>query len=113
TYEELRAEDLQVCSLVVLSVFPQNAGVEEKLNSLKMAELPVPIVCMEPVAFPALGLTGPKEDVDFGFARAPLMVDMVAPGHPLAAGYVGDNLQLFAYKRFSYWWGRPAETASR
>jgi hypothetical protein len=111
TYDELRAEDLENCAIIVLSVFPLNAGVEQKLADLKVSELPVPIICLETTGFPLLGLTGEKEGTDFGFDRGPLVVDIAKPGHPLAARFVGSGLKLFAYTKRSHGWGRPAENA--
>jgi hypothetical protein len=111
TYDELRAEDLKDCSVIVLSIFPLNQGVEQKLADLKVAQLPVPIVCLEPAGYPVLGLTGAEKGVDFGFQRGPLVVDIAAPNHPLAAGFVGSGLELFAYKNYSYWWGCPSTSA--
>jgi hypothetical protein len=59
-----------------------------------------------------LGLTGPTENVDFGFVkRGPLTVDIANPDHPLAGGYVGTSLDLFTYKRIGLGWGRPAKSA--
>lgn len=113
TFEELEAKDLEDCALVVLSVFPLHAGVEEKLNRLELHKLPIPVVCMEPGGFPVLGMTGSEEGVDFGHSRGPLTVDIAVPGHPLAAGYVGESLQLFSYKRYGYWWGKPRNTSIR
>lgn len=112
TYAELRAEDFVDCAIVVLSVYPLNAGVEQKLANLRVPELPIPVVCLETTGFPVLGLTGNKEGSDFGFSRGPFVVDIVNSGHPLAAGIAGSGLELFAFqKNRSYGWGRPAESA--
>ena len=111
TYDELQASDLEDCSLVVLSLFPRKSGIEQKLIDLKVPELATPIVCLEPIAFPALGLTGPNQGVDFGFDRGPLVVDIVNPDHPLAAGFVGNGLKSFAYRKAPYGYGQPPETA--
>jgi hypothetical protein len=113
TYDELRAEDFAGCSLVVLSVFPFQVGIEEKLRKLKVPELSVPVVCLEPAAFPALGLTGPKRDADFGFARGPLVADVAAPSHPLSSGFVGSGLNLFASRKSPYAWGKPTSAAHK
>jgi hypothetical protein len=111
TYDELEASDLEACSLVVLSVFPRKMGIEQKLIDLGLPELPTPIVCLEPIAFPVLGLTGPTQRIDFDFQKGPLVVDVVEPEHPLAAGYVGKGLELFAYRKSPYGWGKPTSDA--
>jgi hypothetical protein len=111
TYDELEAGDLEDCSLVVLSIFPRNVGIEQKLIDLKLPELPTPVVCLEPIAFPVLGLTGPTQKIDFDFEKGPLVVDVVKPDHPLAAGFVGKGLELFAYRKSPYAWGKPTEDA--
>jgi hypothetical protein len=95
----------------VLSVFPTKFGIEEKLVGLKLPELSTPIVCLEPAAYPVLGLTGPTRNEDFGFANGPLVVDIAAPDHPLAAGFVGNKLKLFTYKKSPYAWGKPTSDA--
>lgn len=111
TYDELQASDFDGCSLVVLSVFPLKFNVEKKLAALKLASLPISIVCLEPEAFPILGLTGATRRSDYGFTPGPLFADVEADGHPLAAGFVGSNLSIFANKTSSYAWGKPASTA--
>lgn len=111
TYDELDVDDFDGCSLIVLSVFPFKVGIEEKLVALKLPELSTPIVCLEPAAFPILGLTGPTRNVDFGFANGPLVVDVANPDHPLAAGFVGNSLKLFTYKKSPYAWGKPTSNA--
>lgn len=111
TYDELQAEDLKDCSLIVLSIFPEKAGVEQKLIDLKVPELTIPIVCLEATGFPVLGMTGPTLGKDFGIGRGPLVVDITAENHPLAAGFVGSQLELFAYGRAPYWWGSPNANA--
>lgn len=112
TYHELQASDLEDCAVIVLSLFPFDLGIEQKLADLKLRELAVPIICLEPAGFPVLGLTGPTENVDFGFVkRGPLTVDIANPDHPLAGGYVGTSLDLFTYKRIGLGWGRPAKSA--
>lgn len=111
TYDELQAGDLEGCSLVVLSVFPAKVGIEQKLLALKLSKLATPIVCLEPVAFPLLGLTGSTREVDYGFARGPLVVDVATPGHPLAAGFAGSDLKFFANSKSPYAWGKPAAEA--
>jgi hypothetical protein len=110
-YDELQAKDLDGCSLVVLSVFPFEAGVEQKLIDLKLHELPTPIVCLEPAAFPVLGLTGAKRETDFGFARGPLVADIAAPDHPLAAGFTGSGLDLSSNSKSRCAWGKPTSNA--
>jgi hypothetical protein len=113
TYDELTANDFVDCSLVVLSVFPFQAGIEEKLIELKVPELSIPVVCLEPAAYPVLGLTGPKRERDFGFARGPLVADVADPSHPLSAGFVGSALKLFALQKSPYAWGKPTEAARK
>lgn len=112
TFAELRAEDLEDCAIIVLSVYPLNAGVEQKLVDLHVPELPIPVVCLETTGFPVLGLTGEKEGTDFGFNPGPLVVDIAKSDHPLAAGISGSGLELFALQKSrSYGWGRPTESA--
>jgi hypothetical protein len=113
TYDELTANDFGDCSLVVLSVFPFQVGIEEKLIKLKVPELSIPVVCLEPAAFPVLGLTGQTRERDFGFARGPLVADVAAPNHPLSAGFVGTGLKLFAAQKSRYAWGKPAKAAHK
>jgi hypothetical protein len=58
-----------------------------------------------------LGMTGPTKQVHFGFDRGPLSVDVITSSHPLAAGFEGSGLELFAYRKSPYGWGKPTSTA--
>ncbi|MCC7086176.1 MAG: hypothetical protein IT427_14330 [Pirellulales bacterium] len=114
TYDKLQAKDLENCAIIVLSLFQFETGFEQKLRDLKLHGLPVPIVCMEPLAFPALGMTSPVYKEDFGFGRDPMLVDIADPSHPLAAGFSGRKLDLFTYKaRPGTGWAKPAASAAK
>jgi hypothetical protein len=107
-YHELQPNDLAGRALVIASLFDYGVG-EEAIKRAGLADAPVPVICLEPAAYPALGMGGPKQDTDFGFFPGTARVTIAAPQHPLAGGLTGDRNDLF---RKCAGWGKPADSAT-
>ena len=70
----------------------------------------VPVVVLAPRAFVTMGLTGPNEGVDFGFAPPQKLLTIVTPASPLAAGLIGTV--RVTHQRMVFGWGKPAPSAT-
>jgi hypothetical protein len=113
-YQEVDPADLADRALVIVSLFDYRTGAEQALERIDLAHQAVPVICMEPAAFPVLGLTGPKLEQDFGFqGKEAVQVTFPLPDHPLSAGLRGEQVELFPAARDNacMGWGRPRTTA--
>ena len=72
----------------------------------KYRESPLPVVTWESYLLPHMGMSGMKEDTDFGTAKKNRYLWMVNAPHPLSAGLHAGMLN--AYKRGAPMnWGKP------
>ena len=94
--------------MVIVSVAAENVGFEDHLGRIGLAEADVPVICLEPIAFPVLGLTGPQRGRDFEWGNLLTPVRFLLPGHPLS-GHRADLAQL----PVSFSWARPVGEALR
>jgi hypothetical protein len=69
----------------------------------------VPVVVWEPRLLDDLGLTGRVENTDYGTAGSQTRIDILKPGHPLAAGLTGRVTVTTTPSSFT--WGRPGAGA--
>lgn len=106
-YHELQPGDLAGRALVIASLFDYGVG-EEALKRAGLADASVPVICLEPAAYPVLGMTGPQEKTDFGFISGTRPVTIAAPEHTLAGGLTAEKDDLF---RKIAGWGKPADSA--
>jgi hypothetical protein len=106
-YHELQPADLVGRALVIASLFDYGVG-EEALKRAGLADTTVPVICLEPAAYPVLGMTGPQEKTDFGFISGTRAVTIADPNQPLAGGLTGEKSDLF---RKIVGWGKPAASA--
>ncbi len=106
-YDEVQPEDLRDRALVILSVFDRGVG-EPGLERIRISEGRVPVLCLEPDGFPVLGMTLGEIDMDFGTTPRATPVEILAPGHPLAAGPMPLTVDWFSG---TSGWGKPAATA--
>jgi ferric-dicitrate binding protein FerR (iron transport regulator) len=101
-HSDLQASDLEGRPLVIVSVAEEGVGFEDNLRRIGLAEANVPVICLEPIAFPVLGMTGPLRGVDFEWGKEPALVRFPLPGHPLSGQRTGlTKLPV------SLGWGRP------
>lgn len=106
-YDEVRTEDLENRALVIASVFDYGVG-EPALERIRLATASVPVLCLEPVGYPALQMTGSDQGTDHGFWEGTSPVEFVLPDHPLSAGLRGPAGGLL---QRVICWGRPAPGA--
>jgi ferric-dicitrate binding protein FerR (iron transport regulator) len=110
-HQDLRREDLAGRPLVILSVAEFNVGLEESLRRAGLRDAAVPVMCLEPLAFPCLGMTGPRQGRDFEWEKGPARVTFPNPGHPLSGGLAGERGDLFG-RVGCLGWARPAGDAA-
>ena len=103
-YEDVQPGDLRGRSLVIVSLFGYDIG-EPALERIGLAAADVPVICLEPAAYPTLGMSAAQDAGGFGFEAGESLVEFVDSSHPLSAGYSGDHADLI---RGVIGWGRPA-----
>ena len=112
TFDQLEAADIKDRAFVVVSLFGFGEGIEDRLIRAGLPSSEVPILCLEPAAFPVLGMTGPEFNADFGFSGASMLIDIARPEHPLAGGFSGAGVRLFSHEADrALGWAKPAESA--
>jgi hypothetical protein len=92
-------------ALVLLSSTVTSANVNTKFRAVVN-----PVLTWESHLFDDLGMTGVTSGTDFGTLSGRTQVDVVAPGHPLAAGLSGRATLTSSAQTFS--WGRPNANAA-
>ena len=107
-YDELQADDLTDRALVIVSLFEYGVG-EPALRRSRLADTAVPVLCLEPAAYPVLRMTGADGSLDHGFRSGASPVEIALPDHPLAGGLRGSSSNLLQ-KIMS--WGVPGTGAS-
>jgi hypothetical protein len=114
---ELAASDVRNADLVVISASTRGKVIRARLPLAGLREAPVPIVTCETATFDLLGMTAPREGDGitsrFGFGSAPghTGVEIVSPGHALAAGLGGPIAVASTAVALS--WGQPSREAIR
>ena len=112
TFDDLEAVSLWNRPLVIVSLFELGVGAEEQIERSGLHEAAVPVLCLEPAAFPVFGMTGPRRGIDFDFIREFMRIDIARPEHPLSGGLAGAGLDLFTHQtKPSVGWARPADAA--
>jgi len=107
---EVSASDLVGRPLVIVSYSEEQVGYEQSLERIRLREARVPVLCFEPLAFPALGMTGARRGVDFDWQGGRTPVEMALPGHPLSGGLAGRRTDLFR-EGSEIGWARPGPEA--
>lgn len=106
-FDEVQPEDLAGLALVIVSLFEYGVG-EPALERIRLARATVPVVCLEPAAYPVLKMTGAGHGIDHGFKAGPSPVEILLPDNPLAGGLRGVSDRLF---REITSWGSPGPGA--
>ena len=106
-YEGLQQIDLSNYSLVIVSLFDYDVG-EPALERIGLAKADVPVICLEPAAYPVLGMTAGQTEGGFGFIDGSSLVEFVKTTHPLTGGYFGKQDDFI---RGIVGWGRPVNDA--
>ncbi|WP_437230734.1 FecR domain-containing protein [Planctomicrobium sp. SH661] len=111
TLPELSPEDMEDCAVIIISVFEYGDD-EQRFRDSGIADLKIPVICLEPAGFRVMGMTGHKLGTDFSYVPTAANLDLVQPGHPLAAGLDNQTLGLFPPKMKRHMgWARPAGDA--
>lgn len=94
------AADANGKSVVLISstVSPSNVGT-------KFRNVTVPVVVWEAAVFDDMGMTGNRSSIDLGTISSQTRLNVVASGHPLAAGLGGLVTVTTSGSMFS--WGKP------
>ena len=108
-FDSVQVEDLVDRALVIVSLFDYDVG-EPAISRIGLARLDLPVLCLEPAAYPVLGMTIEGEGVGFGFRHGVSSVEFPDSSHPLSGGYAGQQDGLL---RGLIGWGRPARGATR
>ncbi len=78
------ASDATGRDLVIISSTAASADVNSKFR-----DVTVPVIVYEPWIFDDMGMTGPTEWADYSWIADQTQIDIIDPGHPLAAGLTG------------------------
>jgi len=78
------AADATGRDLVIISSTAESVDVSSKFR-----DVTVPVIVYEPWIFDDMGMTGPTEWVDYTWIADQTQLDIIDPGHPLAAGLSG------------------------
>ena len=91
-------------------VSPSTSGlVAARIREVGLDHRPVPVICSRPSAFADLGLTGSGRG-SASFSTGPTRLEILDPGHPLAAGL--DGPQQVTRAPGTLGWGSPSALVS-
>jgi hypothetical protein len=110
---DVTASDLVCRPLVIVSFCQEGVGFEQSLERVGLKTADVPVLCLEPVAYPILGLTGDRRGVDYDCVEAHPRVRFQNPAHPLSGGQSGTRVDLFGKASNIVGWARPGLEAIR
>jgi hypothetical protein len=106
TGSAVSATDADGKSVVVISESTLSTDVGTKLRHVS-----VPVLSLEPALFDDLKMTGPLWLVHYGDKGGQKKLEILSPGHAMAAGQMGPVQVTTAGAKFV--WGRPAPAAQR
>ena len=106
-YDEVQAGDLADRALVIVSLFDQGVG-EAALERIGLASARVPVLCLEPAAYPTLKMASGAEGVAFGFKTGPSPAEIAQAENPICS-----DVELTPSKWYEQivGWGRPGPAA--
>jgi hypothetical protein len=108
--DELDLRPADVADRALIFISPSTSGVlAGKIDELSLAAVGTPIICSRPALFPQLSMTAPEGEGSFTANATRL--EILAPAHPLAAGYSGPLQVTRAPGNLG--WGRPGPGAVR
>ena len=110
---DVTASDLVGRPLVIVSFCQEGVGFEPSLERIGLKTAEVPVLCLEPVIYPILGLTGNRRGVDYDCVEAHPSVRFQNPAHPLSGGLVGTRVDLFGKASNIVGWAMPGQAAVR
>jgi len=108
---DVTAADLVGRPLVIVSFCQEGVGFEQSLERIGLKTADVPVLCLEPIIYPILGLTGNRRGVDYDCVEAHPSVRFQNPTHPLSGGLSGTRTDLFGKASNIIGWARPSPAA--
>ena len=108
-FDEVQPADLQGRALVIVSIFPDEVG-EPVLKRLGLAYLAMPVICLEPAGYPALGMAAGGSVAPFGFSSGASEVSIVSGPHPMLKGL---TVPPASWLRTMQGWGCPSSGGAR
>ena len=93
--------------LVIISDSVDSGNVNTKFRDVM-----IPVINWEPALFDDLKMTGVTNNTDYGSQGGQTQVNIVTPGHPLAAG-LAAGLVTTTSSAQSYMWGVPSAEATK
>ncbi len=97
----------RAADLVIVSISIESASL-----AVSLTDVPVPVLCMEPNLLDDLKVTGAVRDTDYGVVAMSNQINIVSPGHLLAAGLSG-TVKVAATTAYSLIWGVPGAAATK
>jgi hypothetical protein len=110
---DVSASDLIGRPLVIVSFCQEGVGFEASLERIGLMRADVPVLCLEPVVYPVLGLTGSRRGVDYDCVEAHPSVTFQNSAHPLSGGLDGTQVDLFGKASNIVGWAKPGPAAVR
>jgi hypothetical protein len=110
---DVTASDLVGRPLVIVSFCQEGVGFEQSLERIGLKTADVPVLCLEPIIYPILGLTGDHRGVDYDCVEAHPAVRFQNPTHPLSGGLSGTRADFFGKASNIVGWARPSPAAIR
>ena len=110
---DVTASDLVGRPLVIVSFCQEEVGFEQSMAGIGLRTADVPVLCLEPVIYPVLGMSGGRRGVDFDWIGVRPSVTFPNPAHPLSAGLSGTRSDLYGEATNVVGWARPGPGAIR
>ncbi len=108
-FDDVQPEALHDRALIIVSLFAEGVG-EPALERLGLAHTQVPVICLEPAGYPALGLVEGPLNIAYGFSSGATPVSLA----PLNHHPICQKLKVSPEHWFKKveGWGRPAASGS-
>lgn len=88
-----------------------SATADSNIVGTTMRNVATPVMVSESNLYDDMGMTGPTQDVDYGYTDSlQTAVNIIDPGHPLAGGYSGPVTVYTAQNQMR--WGNPNGNAA-
>ena len=108
---DVTSSDLVGRPLVIVSFCQEGVGFEQSLERIKLKTADVPVLCLEPIIYPVLGLSGSRRGVDFDCVEAHPSVRFHDPAHPLSGGMSATHTNFYGRASNIIGWARPTGAA--
>ena len=107
-HRDVQISNLANRALVIVAHSEAGVGLEESLQRIGLPHASVPVICLEAIALPVLGMSGPREGSDYRFDQGRLPLELLNRSHPLA-----DGLNITRIGKLPcYGWAVPMPSAT-